>query len=161
MIVHSFRQRFSRSKTFLLNKISSHFISLMTKIFCFTKISQLPTFFQASKANQGVLNKDPTVWLHGARPANTWILPSFLENVPALSHIYLQKYIWKYMKIKITKLYMNGILRSNGKLLYCFVPGIVHLQLFQAEANCRCWLQHEDFTQSGKDKQRRFICSWA
>ena len=36
-------QRFSQSQTFSFNKISSRLISFMTKIFCFTKISQLPT----------------------------------------------------------------------------------------------------------------------
>ncbi len=30
-----------------------------------------------------VLNKDPTVWLDRARPANTCIPPFFLRNVPS------------------------------------------------------------------------------
>jgi len=34
----------------------------------------------------GGQNKDPTVWLDGARPANTCISPSFLGNVPAQLH---------------------------------------------------------------------------
>jgi hypothetical protein len=39
--------------------------------------------FRASFASQGVLNKDPTVLLNGARPANTCIPPSFPGNAPA------------------------------------------------------------------------------
>ncbi len=35
------------------------------------------------KAGQGFLNKDPIVWLDGARPANTCIPPSFPGNAPA------------------------------------------------------------------------------
>ncbi len=47
----------------------------------FLKI-RLLTFFLVSFAGQGVLNKNPTVWLIGARPANTWIPPSILWNMP-------------------------------------------------------------------------------
>jgi hypothetical protein len=43
MKVHSIEQTFSLSKTFSFNKISSHFVSLMTKIFCFTWILQILT----------------------------------------------------------------------------------------------------------------------
>ena len=38
--------------------------------------------FLADFASQGVLNQDPTVWLDGARPANTFIPPSVLGNMP-------------------------------------------------------------------------------
>ncbi len=41
--VQGIEQSFFRSKTFSFNKIMSHFISLMTKIFCFTRISQILT----------------------------------------------------------------------------------------------------------------------
>ncbi len=40
--VHSIQWCFSRSKTFGFNEILSRFILFMTKIFCFTWISQLP-----------------------------------------------------------------------------------------------------------------------
>jgi hypothetical protein len=42
--------------------------------------------FPAGFASQGVLNKDPTVWLDAARLANTCIPPFFLENVSAQPH---------------------------------------------------------------------------
>jgi hypothetical protein len=42
--------------------------------------------FPAGFAGQGVIGKDPTVWLDGARPAKTFILPSFLVNTPAQPH---------------------------------------------------------------------------
>ena len=41
--VHSIEQSFSQSKTFGFSEISSHFVSLMTEIFCFTCISQILT----------------------------------------------------------------------------------------------------------------------
>jgi hypothetical protein len=36
--------------------------------------------FVASFAGQAVINKDPSVWQDGARPASTCIPPSFLGN---------------------------------------------------------------------------------
>jgi hypothetical protein len=45
-------------------------------------IYDLATFL-AGLASKGFLKKDPTVWLDGAKPANTCITPSFLGNVPA------------------------------------------------------------------------------
>ncbi len=42
--------------------------------------------FPPGKADQGVPNKDPTVWLDGARPANTCIPPSFPGNLPMQPH---------------------------------------------------------------------------
>ncbi len=42
MKVYSIPRRFPRSETFSFNKILSHFILFVTKIFHFTKISQLP-----------------------------------------------------------------------------------------------------------------------
>jgi hypothetical protein len=39
-------------------------------------------FFLAGFANQGVLNMHPTVWLDGARPANTCIPPSYSGSHP-------------------------------------------------------------------------------
>jgi len=41
--------------------------------------------FLVGFAGQGVLNKNHTVWIDGARPANTCIPPSFLGNMPAQS----------------------------------------------------------------------------
>jgi hypothetical protein len=38
--------------------------------------------FSAGFASKGVLSKDPTVWLDGARPANTCIPPTLWGNVP-------------------------------------------------------------------------------
>jgi hypothetical protein len=49
--------------------------------------ANLPNDFLSNfSCRAGVLNKDPTVWLYGARPANTCILPSFSGNTPALLH---------------------------------------------------------------------------
>jgi hypothetical protein len=39
--------------------------------------------FLAGSAGQGVLSKDPIVWLDGARPAHTYTPPSFMGNVTA------------------------------------------------------------------------------
>jgi hypothetical protein len=44
--------------------------------------SLLAEFFWPAKPVKGALNKDPTVWLDGARPVNTCIPPSFEENMP-------------------------------------------------------------------------------
>jgi hypothetical protein len=41
MKAHGIERSFSWPKTFGLNKILSHFVSLMTKIFRFTQISQI------------------------------------------------------------------------------------------------------------------------
>jgi hypothetical protein len=41
--VYGIQRRFSQSETFGFNKISSCFVLFMTKIFCFTHTSQLPT----------------------------------------------------------------------------------------------------------------------
>jgi hypothetical protein len=40
-------------------------------------------FFLAGFVIQGFINKDPTIWVDGARPANTWIPLSFLGNMAA------------------------------------------------------------------------------
>jgi hypothetical protein len=40
--------------------------------------------FSGQLCQPGVLNKDQTIWLDGAKPANTCIPPSFLGNAPAL-----------------------------------------------------------------------------
>jgi hypothetical protein len=42
--------------------------------------------FQATFASQGVLNKDPTIWLDGVRPAHTCIPPFFHRNAPVQLH---------------------------------------------------------------------------
>jgi len=53
------------------------------KKFKYLKMSKMSNFsyvqiiFSAHFADQGILNKDPTVWPDGARHANTCILPSF------------------------------------------------------------------------------------
>jgi hypothetical protein len=44
--------------------------------------------FLARFAGQVFLNKDSTIWLDGARPVNTYILPSFPGNRPAELHGY-------------------------------------------------------------------------
>jgi hypothetical protein len=66
--------------------INSQIAELANIIFVVEKyillIYDLATFL-AGLASKGVLNKDPTVWLDGARPANTCITPSFLGNAPA------------------------------------------------------------------------------
>jgi hypothetical protein len=38
--------------------------------------------FSSRLCSQEAINKNPTVWLDGARPANTCIPPYFLENGP-------------------------------------------------------------------------------
>ncbi len=57
------------------------------------KISSPDSFFclnyPASFASQQVLNKDPTVWLDGARPDSTSIPPSFYWNTPMQLHVAL------------------------------------------------------------------------
>jgi hypothetical protein len=67
--------------------------------------------FLAGFVSQGVLNKDPAVWLGGARPANTCIPPSFLHNSPnaAVWCTHPQEFICKYFKVKIAEIYMNEI----------------------------------------------------
>jgi hypothetical protein len=40
--------------------------------------------FLAGFVSQGVLNKDPIVWLDGDSPANSCFPPSFLGNAPTL-----------------------------------------------------------------------------
>jgi hypothetical protein len=65
--------------------------------------------FTAGFAIWGVLNT--TVWLHGARPANTCIPPSFLGNVPMqLCSIPTPKiYVCKFIKISVgTIIYTAG-----------------------------------------------------
>jgi hypothetical protein len=62
--------------------------------------------FQASFGSQGLLNKDLTVWLDEARPAYTCI-PNLLcgECVcTAIQHTHPQKYVCKYIEIKIGEL---------------------------------------------------------
>ncbi len=57
--------------------------------------------FPGGFAGQGFLNKDPTVWLDEARPANTCIPPSLLGNTPVqlLGMSTPKKYSCKYEKI--------------------------------------------------------------
>ncbi len=38
------------------------------------KLSYVQIIFLASFAGQGLLNKDPTVWLDGARPPSTYVV---------------------------------------------------------------------------------------
>ncbi len=54
-------QRFSQSQTFSFNKILSHFISFMTEIFLFTKISQLPRYKHSSLLCCNVTDKEEKV----------------------------------------------------------------------------------------------------
>jgi hypothetical protein len=90
--------------------------------------------YPVSFGGQEVINKDPTVWLDGARPANTYFPLFFPVNV-SLSRTNLpQKYVLKDIRIKITELYINKICDSlykliiNGKIAKNhFVQGIVHL----------------------------------
>ncbi len=93
--------------------------------------------FGVGFAGQGVLNKDPTVWLNGARPANTSISPSSPRNAPMQLHVIPpQKYICKYKKIvvKSAKSYIRIVYNSatilfrNGEWPNIFVLGIVHCQ---------------------------------
>jgi len=44
------------------------------------------SFFPGCLAGQGFLSQDPTVWLDGARPANTCIPFSFPGNMPTHLH---------------------------------------------------------------------------
>ncbi len=59
--------------------------------------------FQKEHACQWVVNKDPTLWLDGARPANTCTPPSFPWNAPMQPHcvptkkVHLQVYKnWRF-----------------------------------------------------------------
>ncbi len=60
----------------------------------------ISVFFPAGFASQGVLNKDHTVWINGAKPANTCIPPFLPGDIPVqLRNITTpQKYICKYKK---------------------------------------------------------------
>ncbi len=62
---------------------TSHMSQILRWKICVCKFlkKQFSAIFYGSFAGQGFLNKDPTVWLDGARPANTCIPPSFLESV--------------------------------------------------------------------------------
>jgi len=59
--------------------------------------------FLAGFASQGVLNKDPTVWLDGAKPANTQHLYPTLLRLEcahaAAFHTHPQNYICNYKKL--------------------------------------------------------------
>ncbi len=69
-------------------------------------------FFLAGLTCQVILNKDPTIWLDGAIPANTCIPPSFLENAP------LQ--LWGVPTLKI-HLQVLKISSENGQIIYRFI----------------------------------------
>jgi hypothetical protein len=93
-------------------------VKLANVIFAVAKITKLYIIdeqfgiFPAGFTGQGGLSKDLTVWLDGARLANTCIPPSFLWNVPHSCAAYPpQKYICKYKKlgVEIAKLYMTTI----------------------------------------------------
>jgi hypothetical protein len=65
-----------------------------------TKLT-LCQIFLLGFASQGVLFKDPTVWLDGARPANTFISPNSPWECARTTaqHTSPQKYICKYKKL--------------------------------------------------------------
>ncbi len=69
-------------------------------------------FFLATLVGQGVINKNPTIWLNGAKPANTCIPPSFPAKHHAQPYCMLTlKYDSKYKKLakidEITFLYLK------------------------------------------------------
>jgi hypothetical protein len=66
----------------------------------------LPNTLFAGFAGQGVLNKDPTVWLYEARTANTCLYTTLLpeeHTCKTARHIQYppQKYVCKYNKLAI------------------------------------------------------------
>ncbi len=68
------------------------------------------SFFLAGVAGHGVLNKDPTVCLVGARPN--------------------KRYIFKYIKIKIAEYYINNICFGNKTIQQRKVPNNFVLELY-------------------------------
>jgi hypothetical protein len=79
-------------------------------------------FFWLAK---GVLNKDPTICLDGARPSNTCIPPLFPQNMPTQLHGEpTQKYVCKHKKlrVKIANSYIRMMynLVNNGALQNSF-----------------------------------------
>jgi hypothetical protein len=62
--------------------------------------------FMANFASQWVLNKDPSVWLDAAKPANTCIPPSFLGTRLAAAHYTHPKNMFQSTK----NIFPNGIL---------------------------------------------------
>ncbi len=72
----------------------------------YKNLSYVQIIFRTVFADQGFLGKDPTLWLDGARPANTCIPPSFLRKVsklPCSIPPMLFKYIWKYKELNLLK----------------------------------------------------------
>ncbi len=54
-------------------------------------------------ADQGVLNKDPTVWLDAARPTNTCLLPRECANAAAhrdKTRVQMLAKIFPHLKLK-------------------------------------------------------------
>jgi hypothetical protein len=67
----------------------------------FLKMSSV-IIFPTSFIGKWIFNKDPTVWLNGARNANTHIPPFFLGNVPVQpTTIPTKKYVRKYIKMNV------------------------------------------------------------
>lgn len=65
----------------------------------------LSLFFRLAKAGQGILIKDPTIWLAGAWPTNAYIPPAFLGNRPGqLLGIPIPKNMFRVYKIVLKEI---------------------------------------------------------
>ncbi len=85
---------------------------------------------------QGVLNKDQTIWLYGARPANTFIPLSFLENAAVQQCIVPpQKHICKYIKIWTKFGEINFYFKKSKQELYKATFVIVNFGIFTSPTN--------------------------
>ncbi len=77
----------------------------------------------------GVLKKDTTVWLDGARPVNTCIPPSILGNVPVQQQrTHKQKYVCEYMKIDVCqskKRFFFSFVKSDSNIIKVIERSII------------------------------------
>ncbi len=92
-------------------------------LYFYIKVSSLNSLFVkiflASFPSKGILNMDPTVWLDGARHANTCIPPSFPRNAPAQQCSLLNPPKNTFASIKNCKIQWNHIfnLKIQGNCL--------------------------------------------
>jgi hypothetical protein len=100
-------QYFAGHSTIPSTKLSGNnhqIVKLASNIFVVRKMLKLYILdiqygnFLADFTSQGVLNKDPSVWLDGARPVNTCIPTSFPCTAAWCTN--QQKYIFKYKRVQ-------------------------------------------------------------
>jgi hypothetical protein len=66
----------------IINLKGTQVCQLFKFVECFFQSIDFAEHTICKKFAVGVLDKDPTVWLDGARPANTCLSPSFVGHVP-------------------------------------------------------------------------------